>query len=67
MAGIGIGYEEFDDNSGAGYRNQTGDLLSYASIMCMLKDVLNNVIRADLCHATDHYRIFLVRNDESWH
>ena len=23
--------------------------------MRMLKDVLNNVIRAGLCHATDHY------------
>ncbi len=24
MAGIGIGYEEFGDNRGAGYRNRTG-------------------------------------------
>ncbi len=67
MAGIGICYEKFCGDCGAGYRNRTGDLLitsqllyllSQASIMRMLKDVLNNVIRADLCHATDHYRIF---------
>lgn len=35
--------------------------------MQMLKDVLNNVIRADLYHTTEQYRIILVRSGEVCH
>ena len=36
MAGIGIGYEEFCGNGGAGYRNRTGDLLITSQLLYLL-------------------------------
>ena len=36
MAGIGVGYEEFGDNCGAGYRNRTGDLLITSQLLYLL-------------------------------
>ncbi len=35
--------------------------------MRMLKDVLNNVIRADLNHTTEQYRIIVVHSGEVCH
>ena len=36
MAGIGIGYEEFGGDRGAGYRNRTGDLLITSQLLYLL-------------------------------
>jgi hypothetical protein len=36
MAGIGIGYEEFGGDRGAGYRNRTGDLLITRQLLYLL-------------------------------